>query len=341
MFCVYAEEKQNSQGMTYQEILTKFGKISGLVMADYYYVVQDHKNDIEDENGFWFRRIYLTFDKPLNEDVKTRFRLEFNSKGDFKDEKDKIVGFVKDAWISYRFYQRHKVIFGLSSTPTWDLIEHHWGYRSVEKTPLDLFKFGGSRDFGVALKGYFDEQQHFGYHVMVGNGSGPKNETNKGKKVHGAFWYSPNKSYVFQILADYEDRTGQTDRYTLQAFAGGKWDFGRAGILFAHQNREQGAGMSDLNLEILSGYVVINLADKWRVFGRVDRMFDRSPDGDDIPYIPIATTAKPTFILGGLDYEPFKNVHIMPNVEAVIYDSEVGDNVDNDLIARATVFYKF
>ena len=51
-------------------------KFSGLAFGDYYWVTDNHIEDIEGENGFWFRRIYFTVDKDLGESFDLRFRLE-------------------------------------------------------------------------------------------------------------------------------------------------------------------------------------------------------------------------------------------------------------------------
>src|SRR6185503_4120575 len=42
-------------------------KISGLMFGDYFWVATDHRDAIEDQNGFWFRRIYLTYDQKFSE----------------------------------------------------------------------------------------------------------------------------------------------------------------------------------------------------------------------------------------------------------------------------------
>ncbi|RMG44918.1 MAG: hypothetical protein D6719_00965 [Candidatus Dadabacteria bacterium] len=321
-------------------ILSDPGKISGLVMSDFYWVAQNHRSELEDENGFWFRRIYLTYDKKLQDNLDARIRFELNSPGDFETE-TKLDPFVKDAYLKYTS-GLHSVYFGISSTPTWDLVEHHWGYRSVEKTPLDLQKFGASRDFGLALKGYFDADKMFGYHFMVGNGASNKSETNEDKKIHLALSAAPAEGVILQVLGDYESADNNKDKYTLQGFAGYKADWGRLGLLYAHQVREQGTGVDDLELDLASAYIVGNFSENLAGYLRVDRMFDPNPKGEDISYIPFASDAKSTFVLAGLDYEAFKNVHLMPNVEMVFYDAVGGaEDPDNDVIPRFTLFYKF
>ncbi len=42
-------------------------KISGLAFGDFYWIAANHDENLKDRNGFWFRRLYLTFDKALTE----------------------------------------------------------------------------------------------------------------------------------------------------------------------------------------------------------------------------------------------------------------------------------
>ncbi len=318
----------------------KEGKISGYMFGDYYYMAANHDADVEGANGFWLRRIYLTYDRALDKQFAVRFRLEMNSAGDFSS-KSKLTPVVKDAYLKWKKNQ-HSIYLGISSTPTWDLVEHFWGYRSVEKTPLDLQKFGSSRDFGVAFKGSFDSEKKFGYHLMFGNGSSNASENNDGKKVMLALTAEPGNGIVLQGYVDFEERPGQTDRYTVQAFAGYKQEAFRIGAQFAHQNRQVGPGLDDLKLQIFSVFGAARLSPKTWGFARVDRQFDPNPAGAKISYIPFDPTSKSTFVVAGVDYRPISNVHLMPNAEFVFYDDNAaGTSPDTDFIPRLTFFYKF
>jgi len=96
--------------------------------------------------------------------------------------------------------------------------------------------------------------------------------------------------------------------------------------------------VDDLNLKIASVFATYKISEKVSIFGRFDHMFEPNPKGESISYIPFSDTAKSNFIVGGVDITPVKNVHIIPNVEAVFY-SEGGDP-DADIIPRLTVFYE-
>ena len=316
------------------------GKISGYMFGDYYYVAKNHSKKIEGDNGFWFRRIYITYDRKLSKEFKIRFRMELNSPGDFKT-KDKLKPAAKDAYLKWT-RNNHSIIFGISPTPTWDVIEKIWGYRSVVKTPLDLQKFGSSRDFGIVFKGALDSGKKLSYHLMIANGNSNSSEVGGGKKVLFSLTARPGGGVVLEAYADADDRKGGKRRYTLQGFAGVEGKKSRIGLQFARQARRNGPSADDTILQILSVFGTAQLSHKTWLFARLDRTFDPNPDGAKISYIPFAPNAESTFIVTGLDFRPIKDVHIMPNVELVLYGgTDSGVTPDSDIIPRLTWYYKF
>jgi len=51
------------------------GSFSGYMFGDYYWVAASHDTSLENQNGFWSRRIYFTYDQGLSEEFSMRFRL--------------------------------------------------------------------------------------------------------------------------------------------------------------------------------------------------------------------------------------------------------------------------
>ena len=256
------------------------GKISGQMIGDYYAIVSNHDPSLEKQNGFWFRRIYLTYDKGLTEGFSIRARMEFSSPGDFKTNA-KLEPNLKDGYLKWTRGD-HRILFGLSPTPTWSRVEGIYGYRSVEKTSLDLQKLGSSRDFGLSLGGALGSGKKLHYHFMVGNGSGTGSETNKDKKIYLSLAVKPVKGLTVEVYGDWENRPGDTDRSTVQVLTGYEAEAGRFGLQFGRQTRKGGPGTSNLNLEILSLFGAGIFTEKVWGFVRFDRMFDKNPDGNKI-----------------------------------------------------------
>jgi hypothetical protein len=313
------------------------GKISGLMFGDYYWFAKNHdkttslSNDTgyEGQNGFWLRRIYLTYDYNFDEEFSTRFRFEANSPDFTNKTATNMTPIVKDAYLKYKWDTRN-LFFGLSGAPTFELVENHWGYRPIEKSPEDLWGFGSSRDFGFAAKGSCADGL-FGYHLMLGNGSGNKHEVNKGKKAYLSLTTAPTKELVFEFYGDYESNSHNS---TSHVFGGYKTDSYWGGVLFSHLKKSDGKdGFNGFNVTSL--YAAAKTIEKLSVFGRVD--FLSAAGLGDADYLHTSKTAKPTLIIAGLDYELAKNAHMMPNIELVKYDS----GVDTDVIPRLTFSWVF
>jgi hypothetical protein len=317
------------------------GKVSGLVFGDLFYNAKSNSAANENDLGMWIRRGYFTYDYNFDETLSTRVRLEFNSP-DLAKASAVMTPFIKEASLAWKTGGK-TVQLGLIPTPTWDLVETHWGYRFIEKTPADLQKFGSAVDLGASIKGTFGSEGMFGYHLMAGNGAGAKSEVaDSEEKVYGAFYVKPMKDLVVQVYGDFEPASvSATRRATTHAFAGYTQENWRGGILFV-ERIEQQADDSTNTYEILSVHGAHKLCcDKLWGFARVDRLFDPSVNGAGIEYIPFDITAKATFAVLGVDYEPAKDIHFAPNIETVIYDEVAGARPDATLTPRLTFFWKF
>ena len=316
-------------------------RFSGFLYSDFYYVINNHNEALEGENGFWTRRVYFTYDNRLSQSVTARFRLEMNQPGDFSTSA-KMEPFVKDLYLNWAMNENHSLVAGLSSTPTWGLSERIWGYRSVEKSPLDLYKLGSSRDTGIAMRGNFGS---LNYHAMFGNGSGTGSETNKYKKymLSLGWWFTDN--LVFEVYGDYDKRSSTQDRTTYQLLAGYVSSNVNIGAMYAAQTRKQEvSGASDLKetLDVASIFTNFRLNDQWRAILRADHMFEANPQGPTIDYIPFSSEANSTLLIVGLGYRPIPRINIIPNIETIFYgEAEDGTTPGNDLIFRTTLHFTF
>ena len=177
-------------------------ELKGVMFADYYYVTS---GSWERENGFRFRRIYLTYDLRWDDRFSGRVRLEANGPG--FGSKEKMEPFVKHAFLRYRNRDR-TLTFGLSGTPTWNVSERAWGYRSISKTIMDLRKIGSSADLGIAFGGKLDDAGKVSARVTIGNGSGQRAEGDAEKKTYALLHLRPAGSFETTAYLDWEDKTG-------------------------------------------------------------------------------------------------------------------------------------
>jgi hypothetical protein len=301
--------------------------ITGIVFGDYYAAVSHHDARVEGMNGFWLRRGYLTFDRAMSDQLAARLRFEVNSPGDFRTNAT-LEPFIKDAYVRWRSSPALEVYLGLIPTPAYDAVERVWGYRAIEKTPLDLQRTVATRDTGISAIGTHGRMR---WHVQAGNGSSTGSETNEGKRIGGAFSLAPTAATVFEVYADFEDRPGATNRATVQGFGGISNDRFRAGVQYAHQTRENAN-----DFDVASIFGVYNLNPRFSLIGRIDRQ-DANPEGAAIPYLQLDPSRESMLFIAAVDWKLHKNLGIIPNAELVKYEG----GGEDDLFARVTFYFTF
>jgi hypothetical protein len=316
------------------------GKFSGFMFGDYYFASRHHNSAIEGMNGFWIRRTYLTYDQKLDKGFAVRFRLEANSVDGFDPAKsDTLKPFIKDLYGQYS-EGLYSVYFGLISTPTWETAENLLGYRPIEKTPLDLYKLGEARDLGISVRGFFTPDKKTAYNLMVGNGSGTKAETDKGKTLYASLSHKIRPQLTVELYGDLWNRsgTGSEDWTTLQGLLAYTMPRAKIGLLYVTQTRSK-TGAPDFDIAVTSFYADYRISDRAMPLFRVDFVSDPVPGGDKIAYLPLATNAKPTFYLFGVRYNITDFFYLVPNVEIVKYSEPTTGSAPDDTIFYRLTFY--
>jgi hypothetical protein len=343
------------------------GKISGYMFGDYYYNLAGDPNHhynsagadsgalvnidgngkqaiTKDLNGFQFRRVYLQLDNDLSARYSTRVRLEGDGKSLASDGKFTVA--IKALYVQAKsVLPRMDVYAGLVSVPFFDVTEEFWAYRSIEKVLPDFRGYSPSADLGLEVKGFFDTNHVFGYTGLVGNGTGQKSETNRQKRVSASFpvrW----KDLHFEPYIDYENiRVGPTsttppgdkDHFTYQVMVG--YDLPQhssVGYVLTNQIQHVQIGTYP---EVIGHSIFgrIQPTPKLGGFGRVDLWS---------PNLRAANRVDQQLWIAGVDWQPFGDVHIMPNVEAMQYVSHGTGPASvvpahHDVQARITFYWKF
>jgi len=232
-----------------------------------------------------------------------------------------------------RNFGRHRVLFGLSPSPTFDLIESFWGYRYLARTAMDLQGIA-SRDTGVAANGPLNASETLSYRAMVGAGVEFGAETGDRPKWMGALTWKPSSRWILDFYVDFENLDGSRDRVTGQFFAGYKTDTLRWGVQYSNQDRQD-----DPPLELASVFAIGQVGEKSSLVGRIDRILEPSPLGDNIPYLPFDPSARATFFLGGVQFQVTPHLIITPNTAITFYDeNEAGVTPDTDFHLRVTFY---
>ena len=299
------------------------GKFSGLMFGDYYYMISRNDNKDEGQNGFWLRRAYLKYDATMSDAIATRLNLEMNS-AHYLTAAENLLPKVKDAYLQWKTSDTHKILIGIQGTPTFDQAEKY-GYREVEKSPLDFWGFGKSRDFGVGVKGKVSDE--FSYHFLAGDNSDNKNETDKKKKAYLALDYNFTKEALFELYLDYASKGA----YVIQGLVGYKTSELKLSGLFAYS-----VPSSAKKYKLLSGQAGYAFNESFEGLARVDLMLDTPPASEG--YWKNSTASKATMIIAGVSYAVTKEFHIIPNMESILYSDAA---VEKDIAGKMTFYWTF
>lgn len=320
-------------------------KFSGLMYLDYFYNVENTKTSAEDLNGFQLRRIYTTVDYAVSNKLSTRFRLETDQSSGSLTSGGKFGVMVKDAYVKYKgIFKGSDIYAGISPTPAFSVSEKAWGYRSLEKTTMDLFKVVSSRDFGIDLKGKLNESGDLSYWVKIGNNSGNSPEVDKYKRFYGMLHFEPNDNFQISVYGDYSAKPQKVDSFNgesksnnqfvgalfLNYFQKQSFSIGVETFIQNVQNDYQKSPTEELasrNGLGLSAFAWVKLSDDFKFIARYDK-YDSNTDAEN--------DAK-SFFIAGLDYKFEDNFSIIPNFELFDYE---GKDV-NDLTLRVTLAANF
>ena len=330
-------------------------KISGYMFGEYFYnvardtgisslsnVATGGKKDL---NGFQFRRIYFTYDNEISSTFSARFRLEGTTGSPI----------IKDAYLKWKnVFDGSDLLFGLQPTPAFEISEGFWGYRSLEKTILDLRGIVTSRDLAVSLKGKLDESAMIKYWVMFGNNSSTGAESDKYKRLYAHLQFAPTEKISLTVYSDYKMQPSINDlkststpkatlnhnALTTAVFAGytekDMFKFGFEGFLQSTPNDYKDGSPDSLvskNAIGLSVFGSYNLSAVLSLVGRYD-LFDPNMNNK-------AKSDSRNYFIFGADWKADKNVSIIPNILYETYEGIGSRSVEASVTARITLFYTF
>lgn len=163
---------------------------------------------------FQFRRIYLGY----NYDISKKFSAELllaaeddiaagvlgQGNGDVLLN-NKFSPYIKLANIRWKnIWKGTDLVVGQVATPSFQLSESVWAYRSIERTVADIRRTP-SFDFGAAIQGKIDKDGNYGYDIMVGNGQSARPENDAFKWFYGDVWAKFfKKRLIVQVYQDYQ-----------------------------------------------------------------------------------------------------------------------------------------
>ncbi len=276
----------------------------------------------ESKSGFNLSRAYLGYEMAFAKGFSAKVVLDFGNSKIFNSNYDQIA-YVKNALLAWK-YKNLNVKFGLIGLNQFSVQEKFWGYRFVEKSFQDKYKFGSSADLGLSLGYKFTKW--LSADVVVSNGEGYKHIN-----VDSKYRYSlgltakPIESITLRAYTDiYSSPNGEeyTDQEVLALFAGYSHKYFSIGAEFNQMwNSKFVAKQSQSGVSV---YANVKLHKKLSIYGRYNNLFVKNNWADE----------KEDFVVG-LQYQPIKQVKISPNF---LYEKALGQK--RDMFVRLSVEVK-
>jgi len=307
--------------------------VGGLLFGDAYYLPSNHLESGDGAAGLVLRRGYLTFDLDFSAKTFGRVRIEVNQSGEF--ETYDFEADFKDFYLGWKLGE-HTLIAGLAPTPTFDLIESQWGMRYLMRTPVDL-QGGASRDTGVFAKGPLNDSGTLAYRVMYGTKANFGAESSENGRYMGALTWKPAPKWTVDFYLDREKKPGEADVTGVQAYLSRITDTWRWGLQYSYADRQ-----AQEPLELASVFTVRPLDGRHSLAGRIDRIIQPSPRGNNIAYIPFDPSAPATLYLAAYEYRWLPDFTLTPNVIVIDYDrNDEGVKPTTDVYLRLTAYFTF
>jgi len=166
-------------------------------------------------NSFQIRRAYLGYDYNFARNF-TAYVVLANEQN--VDASGYNTTYLKYAYVKWsNIFKNSDLIIGQQTTPSFATAfgtEPLWGYRSSERTIMDMHNNDASSDLGVSLQGKAWMQKIadslkpslIGYQIQVGNGNSAKPATTRFKKFRGTIFVSTLKQKLtLGVYGDYNN----------------------------------------------------------------------------------------------------------------------------------------
>jgi|TARA_B110001454_G_C12720442_1_gene434467 hypothetical protein len=303
------------------------GKIGGVTYFDY--------TNSKEKSAFVLKRQYFSYGIDISDEVK--FRVVFDvgrtdvgtvlrKDGGEKSEDTRLVAFLKKAQIDHRT-SYGKISMGLIGMNTYNIQEKNWGYRFIEKSAIDKYKFSSTADLGIGFSRVLVNQLKMSLQVV--NGEGYKNpQSDKYHKIAFNSTYGEHnlvKNSGFNAGVVYTTEQTDDKPNSMASLFGG---FAGMGLRLGGQfNMLKKGGIESQIISVSSNY---SMTDKLDAFVRYD-MFD--PNTDEID----GWKDNSTYLIAGIQLSCGNGLLVAPNIRMESYE----DDLDSATEYKINFQFKF
>ena len=275
------------------------------------------------KGSFAFDRVYFTYKNSISDDLAFKFQTDVGEVG----SEERLTVYLKKAQVDWQS-PVGKITLGMQGMNMFNVTEKNWGFRFIEKSPMDLHKFSASADMGVGVSGNFND---ISYSLLSTNGAGYKKEENDAFKktsiqlVYGEKKLVKNDGFNIGTSLSFESYYDEGDymESVMAAFGGYAGNGFRIGAEFDTKTDSK----TELSEQIIAFYGSYKFTDDFEGLMYID-MYDLDTDVDK---------NSETYIIAGLNYYPTKGLTIAPNVRMISFE----DGSDSETMFKMNFQFKF
>ena len=288
------------------------GKISGVTYFDF--------SASDTESSFNLNRQYFGYSAEASDKVsykilfdvgRTNLGTTLDKEGNEINEDTRLVAFLKKAQVNYKS-SFGKFNFGVIGMNTYGVQESNWGYRFIEKSALDKYKFSGTADIGVGFSRSLIDNLNFS--LLFVNGEGYKKpQMDEHHKIAFNSTYGEsklNKNDGYNTGFVYTTESSDTDPTTVVSVFGG---FAGMGFRLGGEYDILTKGSEESNIISVSANYTVK--DNIDIFAR----YDMVDDNDEI------NKNGKNYLISGLVLACEGGISIVPNLRILNYENTEKD----------------
>ena len=290
------------------------GKISGVTYFDF--------SATDTKSAFNFQRQYFGYGGEVSDQVSYKILFDVGRTNvgaaviekdtSYKSEDTRLIVFLKKAQVNYKS-SFGKFNFGLIGMNTYGVQESNWGYRFIEKSAIDKYKFSATADIGVGFSRSLIDNLNLS--LLFVNGEGFKKP--QGDKYHKIAFNATygegnlNKNDGYNAGLVYTTESTDTDPTTMASVFGG---FAGMGLRLGGEYDMLTKGSVESNIiSVSANYTVRDNIDIFARYDMVDDNDDTNKNGEN-------------YLVTGIVLGCDGGIFVAPNLRMVNYENTEKDS---------------
>ena len=290
------------------------GKISGVTYFDF--------SATDTKSAFNFQRQYFGYGGEVSDQVSYKILFDVGRTNvgaaviekdtSYKSEDTRLIVFLKKAQVNYKS-SFGKFNFGLIGMNTYGIQESNWGYRFIEQSAIDKYKFSATADIGVGFSRSLIDNLNLS--LLFVNGEGFKKP--QGDKYHKIAFNTTygegnlNKNNGYNAGVVYTTESTDTDPTTMASVFGG---FAGMGLRLGGEYDMLTKGSVESNIiSVSANYTVRDNIDIFARYDMVDYNDDTNKNGNN-------------YLVTGIVLGCDGGISVAPNLRMVNYENTEKDS---------------